>query len=181
MLEGSTIILRGLELDDVDELMKHWNKPEHRRNILNKSPQSREEEIEWIKHGWQLRSEGKGYIYAIIHKETNLYIGHLGLEIKNPTSKRGSLGIVIFNTDYWNKGYGTESMNLIVEYAFMVLNLHSVELELFSEHPQAKRCYEKVGFKAIGKLREAYYNEGKYIDSVIMDLLKSDWQIKNEK
>ncbi len=175
MLEGSNIILRGLEISDVDELMKHWNKPEHRINILNKAPQSRDEEIEWIKGGWQLRSEGKGYIFAIVYKETNLYIGHLGLEIKDSTARRGSLGIVIFNKDYWNKGLGTESMQLIVEYAFNTLNLHSIELELFSGHPQAQRCYEKIGFKEVGRRREAYFNNGLYIDSIIMDLLKSDW------
>jgi len=175
MLEGTAVILRGLELDDVDELMQHWNNPEHRRNILNKSPQSRDEEIEWIKRGWQLRNEGKAYIFAIIYKETNLYIGHLGLEIKDQTSRRGSLGIVIFNTKFWNKGLGTEAMHLIVEYAFNVLNLHSVELELFANHPQAQHCYEKVGFKVVGKRREAYFNDGKYVNSLIMDLLRSEW------
>ncbi|MHA1976239.1 MAG: GNAT family N-acetyltransferase [Candidatus Hodarchaeales archaeon] len=175
MLEGSNLILRGLELNDVEELMKHWNNAEHRKYILNKVPQSREEEIEWIKHGWQIRSEGKGYIFAIIHKESHLYIGHLGLDIKDRISGRGSLGIAIFNKEYWNKGYGTESMRLIVDYAFKTLNLHSVELELYADHPQAQRCYEKVGFKVVGRHREAYYNEGKYVDSVIMDLLKTEW------
>ncbi len=175
MLEGPNVILRGLELDDVDELMKHWNEPEHRKFILNKTPQSREEEIEWIKHGWQIRSEGKGYIFAIVFKEKNLYIGHLQLDIKDQISKRGSLGIAIFNKDYWNKGLGTESMKLIVEYAFSTLNLHSLELELYSNHPQAKRCYEKVGFKEVGRLREAYFNNGQYVGTIIMDLLKSEW------
>ncbi|PWI48148.1 hypothetical protein CEE45_08260 [Candidatus Heimdallarchaeota archaeon B3_Heim] len=181
MLEGPNIILRGLELTDVDELMKHWNNPEHRRNILNKTPQSREEEVEWIKYGWKIRSEGKGHIFGIIHKENNLYIGHLELEIKDQISKRGSLGIVIFNTEYWNRGFGTESMRLIIEYAFDVLNLHSIELELFADHPQAQRCYEKVGFKVSGNLREAYLKDGSYVDSIVMDLLKSEWRFfKNQ-
>ena len=73
------------------------------------------------------------------------------------------------------KGFGTESMNLIVEYAFNTLNLHSVELELFADHPQAQRCYEKVGFKLMGRHRDVYYHEGKYVDSIIMDLLSSEW------
>ena len=176
MLEGQNIILRGLELDDVKVLMKHWNDPYHRKYILNKTPQSREEEIEWIKHGWQIRSEGKGYIFAIIHKEAQLYIGHLELDIKDQTSRRGSLGIAIFNREYWNKGYGTESMNIIVKYAFNTLNLHSVELELYADHSPAQRCYEKVGFKLVGRNREAYFNEGKYVDSLVMDLLQTEWQ-----
>jgi RimJ/RimL family protein N-acetyltransferase len=176
MLEGPNIILRGLELNDVDELMKYWNAPDHRQFLLNKTPQSREEEIEWIKYGWKVRSEGKGYIFAIVFKEKNLYIGHLELDMKDQTSRRGSLGIAIFNKNYWNKGLGTEAMKLIVKYAFTTLNLHSVELEFYAGHPQARRCYEKVGFKEVGKLREAYFNNGKYIDSIIMDLLASEWR-----
>jgi RimJ/RimL family protein N-acetyltransferase len=178
MIIGVNILLRGLELDDVNELMKHWNDLEVRELLFSPLPNSREEEIEWIRSTWERRKKGEDFVFAIVIKELNLYIGNISVGITNKTSKRGSLGIVIFNKSHWNKGYGTEAMNLMLDYSFNVLNLHSVELEVYETNERAYACYKKVGFKETGRKREASYYSGKYIDHLIMDILKTEWKKK---
>lgn len=176
MLFGHNIYLRGLELTDVTELMKHWNNVEVKKFLSSSVPHSIQEEVEWIKLTWKHRKEGKGFIYAIIHKETDLYIGNIEIDVINQNSRRGVLGIAIFNQDYWNRGFGTESIQILLKFAFKVLNLNSVELEVFANNQRALRCYEKSRFKQMGVRREAVFVEGEYVDSLLLDITVNEWK-----
>ncbi|RLI67681.1 MAG: N-acetyltransferase, partial [Candidatus Gerdarchaeota archaeon] len=40
---------------------------------------------------------------------------------------------------------------------------------------RAIRTYEKVGFKMVGKLRQAHFSDGKYHDVILMDILQDEW------
>ncbi len=179
MLEGNRILLRGLELSDVNELMKYWNKREVKQYLLQVAPHSREEEKEWIRSTWKGRREGKNYVFAIVLKAEELYIGNVEVSILNQISRRGMIGIVIFNPKYWSKGLGAEALELIIDFAFKNLNLHSVELEVLEKNQRARASYKKVGFKEVGRRRKAHFFEGRLIDTIIMDILASEW-IKEE-
>ncbi|MHA2032108.1 MAG: GNAT family N-acetyltransferase [Candidatus Kariarchaeaceae archaeon] len=176
MLFGQNIYLRGLELTDVTELMKHWNNAEVKKFLISSVPHSIQEEVEWVKHTWKLRKDGKSFIFAIIYKETDLYIGNIEIEIISQISRRGAIGIVIFNQDYWNKGFGTESIQILLNFAFNILNLNSVELEVFAYNQRAKQCYKKCGFKQMGIRREAVFMEGEYFDSLLLDITVNEWK-----
>lgn len=175
MLIGKLVVLRGLELSDVDELMKYWNLKEVKRYLLAIGPNAKEEEIEWIKGTWERRQKGQDYVFGIVVKEENLYIGNVEIGIRNQINRRGYAGIAIFNPSYWGRGFGTEAIQLLIEYGFKNLNLNSVELEVFETNTRAQRCYEKVGFKEVGRRRQAQFFEGRYIDSIVMDILSSEW------
>ena len=176
MLNGQNIFLRGLELTDVPEIMKHWNNVEVKKFLNSSTPHSSQEEEEWVKYTWKQRKEGKGFTFAIIYKENNLYIGNIEISIINQNSRRGVVGIVIFNQSYWNKGFGTESIQILLKFAFETLNLNSVELEVFANNQRAQHCYEKSGFKQMGIRREAVFVEGKYIDSILLDITVDEWK-----
>jgi len=176
MLNGPNILLRGLELTDVSELMKHWNSVEVKRFLFVSGPHSIQEEEEWIKYTWRERKEGKSFIFAIVYREKDLFIGNIEIRIMNQTSRRGNIGIVIFNQSYWSRGFGTESIQILLKYAFETLNLNSVELEVFANNPRAQRCYEKSGFKEMGVRREAVFVEGQYVDSILLDITVNEWK-----
>ena len=176
MLNGPNILLRGLELTDVTELMKHWNSVEVKRFLFISVPHSVQEEEEWVKYTWKQRKEGKNFVFAIIYKENDLYIGNIEISIIDQNSRRGVIGIAIFNQSYWNKGFGTESIQILLKFAFETLNLNSVELEVFANNQRAQRCYEKSGFTQTGVRREAVFVEGKYIDSILLDITVNEWK-----
>ena len=167
--------MRGLELADVQELMKYWNKREVKQYLLIMSPNSKEEELEWIKSTWEKRRKGESYVFAIEHIDEQRYIGNIELNILDQISRRGEIGIVIFNSDFWSKGYGPEALKLLLGFGFQDLNLNSIELQVFETNPRAIKCYTKVGFKEVGKRREARFFEGKYIDLFLMDILRQEY------
>jgi RimJ/RimL family protein N-acetyltransferase len=75
-------------------------------------------------------------------------------------------------------------MICLLKCCFHTLNLHRVELTVYDYNPRAKHIYEKVGFKEIGRKREAKWLEGKYYDIIIMDILDREFyqtmEIKNK-
>ncbi|MHA2176576.1 MAG: GNAT family N-acetyltransferase [Candidatus Hodarchaeales archaeon] len=175
MFEGEKIRLRGLELTDVPELMKYWNSREVKKFLMQSAPHSFQEEEEWVRNTWENRKKGSSYVFGIILKENDLYIGNVEIIISNTISRRGTLGVVIFNTNYWDKGLGTEAINLVLEFGFSSLNLHSIELEVFENNLRAQKSYEKCGFKQYGKRRQSIFFEGKFIDMLLFDMLKNEW------
>jgi len=88
------------------------------------------------------------------------------------------VGIFIGNKDYWNKGYGTEAMTLLIAYCFDILNMHSITLCTHKTNHRAIKCYEKIGFKKVGEYRERILIRQKYENLVLMDLLLQDFKRK---
>jgi RimJ/RimL family protein N-acetyltransferase len=181
MFEGKKVRLRSFELSDLDEIMKYWNRTEL-RNLLGNSdrgPVSRSEEEEWIRTTWTLRQQKKAFTYAIETIAEKRLIGAISLFEIDWTSRSAMVGISIYNPDYWSKGYGTESMRLILSFAFQHLNLNRVELDTFDFNERAQKCYLKVGFKEVGRRRKAQFIDGEYHDDVIMDTMRDEWSASN--
>ncbi|WP_308524438.1 GNAT family protein [uncultured Tissierella sp.] len=65
---------------------------------------------------------------------------------------------------------------MIQEFAFNRLNLHKLDLEVRSYNERAIRCYEKCGFKEEGRIRENFFTDGKYTDTLFMGILKREYE-----
>ena len=180
VIEGKRVRLRSFELSDLDEIMKHWNNVEL-RNLLgsaDRGPVARNEEEEWIKNTWKQRQERKAFTFAIETNSDRKLIGGTGLFDIDWTNRSAMAGISIYNPEYWGKGYGQESMNLLLSFAFQNLNLNRVELSTFDFNKRAQKCYQKAGFKEIGRKRKARFIDGRYCDEIMMDILKDEWVTK---
>lgn len=123
--------------------------------------------------------QSKHRIFSIIDLYTDELLGSCGLHDVNMVNGIAMFGIFIGRKDHWNKGYGEEATRLCLDFGFNVLNLHNIYLMVMDYNPKAIRLYEKVGFKMIGKRREARNFGGKRHDIILMDIiageLKSDY------
>jgi RimJ/RimL family protein N-acetyltransferase len=182
LLEGKRVRLRSFELSDLDEIMRYWNNLELRRFLggVDRGPMTFSEEEEWIRSTWKLRQERKAFTFAIETVDDTKLVGGTGLFKLDWTSRSAEAGISIYNPEHWGKGYGTESMNLILGFGFRDLNLNRVGLEVFDFNERARKCYLKVGFKEGGRKRKARFINGQYHDSILMDILADEWLIKNK-
>lgn len=121
--------------------------------------------------------------FCIIENNNNKLIGNCSIHEINNINKTATLGIFIGDEEARNRGYGTEVIKLLLDFGFNYLNLHSIQLHVMSFNKRAIRCYEKCGFKEVGRRREAYYLNGKYYDTITMDILKKEFKeetIKNK-
>ena len=55
------------------------------------------------------------------------------------------------------------------------MNLHSIKLQVMSFNERALKCYKKCGFKEIGRIRENSFINGKYYDTIVMDILENEF------
>jgi len=125
-----------------------------------------------------LEKLSKEHNYSIIVNETNEIIGSCGFMDLDHVNQTAEAGIFIGNKNYWNKGYGTEAFQLLLDYGFKALNLHNIILKVYSFNKRAIRSYEKIGFKTIGKRREALNRGNKTYDIIFMDIMGNEFYEK---
>lgn len=118
----------------------------------------------------------EGYNFAIINKTDDCLIGNISLMKINQIHRTAEVGLFIGDAENRGKGYGSEAMKLILCYAFKILNLNNILLNVFSFNKNAQAMYKKVGFKEIGKRRNAYFYNNKYYDLVSMDILSEEFE-----
>jgi RimJ/RimL family protein N-acetyltransferase len=63
----------------------------------------------------------------------------------------------------------------MVKHCFETLNLHRVWLHVFEYNPRGQKAYLKVGFQREGVLRQSIFREGRYWDTIVMAILREDW------
>ena len=115
-------------------------------------------------------------VFSIIDLKTDTPIGRCMLFYVDRVNKKAMLGIGIGEKDYWNKGYGQDATALLLDYGFNLLNLNNIMLGVFSYNQRAINCYKKLGFKEIGRRREAKIIGGKNFDEIFMDILAREFQ-----
>lgn len=176
ILTGNRIILREYRKEDLPYMRKWVNNAEITKYLSHifLYPHTLNATEDFLNSMLQGSSGIKGFIIA--YKETEEYIGQIDLINIDWVNRVGTLGIVIGTTEYLGKGYGTEAIKLIQEFAFNKLNLHKLDLEVRAYNERAIRCYKKCGFKEEGRIRENYFIDGKYTDTLFMGILKSEYE-----
>jgi|GEM_PF-3884 len=178
-LVGEKIYLSPINIEDALMYTK-WLNDFKTSDYIGRSSQiyTLEAEKEWVKE------QGKGeYIFSIIDIENDKLIGNCGFIQKDNINRTGTLGIIIGEEEYREKGIGTEVIKILLDYGFNYLNLKSIYLELLGNNERALKCYKKCGFKEVGKRRQCIYLNGKYYDRIMMDILKEEFtkeSIKNK-
>jgi len=71
-------------------------------------------------------------------------------------NRTAEFNISIGATDCWGKGYGTETTQLMLTYAFDMLGFHAIWLRVIGTNERAIRAYRRAGFQEAGRLREAH-------------------------
>lgn len=103
------------------------------------------------------------------------YVGLTSLDQNKTRNHRTAEYSVLIDPSKTGKGYGTESVKKLLDYAFNVLDLEVVYGEILATNTPGLRLAEKVGFKEEGTLRSRYYKNGKRVDSKMVSILKSEW------
>lgn len=118
------------------------------------------------------------YDFAIVDKETDELIGSISLMSINNISRTAELGIFIGEEDHLSHGYGSEAINLLLNFGFNHANLNNIMLKAIGFNKRALKAYEKCGFKVFGTWPKADFVNGEYHDLVYMYILKDDFNNK---
>lgn len=81
---------------------------------------------------------------------------------------------------YQDKGYGSEAISWMLDWAFLTAGLHRVELTVFEWNERAQRVYQKLGFVAEGRKRESLWKAGRWWDTIFMGILDHEWEARKK-
>ena len=114
--------------------------------------------------------------FGIRLHHTEDLIGLIALDDILWPSRAAWLAIGIGEAAYRGQGYGSEALGLMLRFAFHELNLHRIQLTVFSYNERAIRLYERFGFVREGVMREFLHRDGQRFDMVFYGLLAREWE-----
>ena len=173
-LRGKKIYLRSLLKSDLTPRYLSWlNSSEVTKYMETGIFPTIERDLEKFYN--KINKSKTDVMFAIVSKKNDLHIGNIKIGNINWIHRFADLGIMIGDKKYWGKGYGQEACKLVVDYAFSRLNLNKLLLGVYATHKPAIRTYQKIGFRIEGVLKKMLNLEGKYVDKIIMGILKDEF------
>lgn len=112
--------------------------------------------------------------WGITCKENGVFIGTIGFSNINMDDNSGELGYVL-NPDYHHRGYMTEALTRILEFAFGTLSLHRVQLRIMEGNEDSVKLAEKMGFVYEGRLRDSILCKGSYRTVLYYSMLEDEY------
>lgn len=175
MFEAARLTFRKMTMDDV-ELYHRWRNDTEVMWSTNPALDLYhiEETREFVSQVILGSSNSKSYI--ICEKETEKPIGITSLIQIDSKNRNAECIIDLGEKDYWGKGYGTEALGLLLNYAFLEMNLHRVSLRVFSFNEKAIKLYTKMGFQQEGISRQSVFRDGSWHDIIHMGILQHEWK-----
>jgi RimJ/RimL family protein N-acetyltransferase len=172
VIPGERIFLSHVLADDVAQIA-HWKADLETTAYM--STQGDSFTVEQVA-AWQERMSRESPIrgFAIIVREGERLIGDCWLTNVDEQHGVAELGIAIGDKSAWGRGYGSEAVRLLVEYAFVFLNLHTVYLWHHAFNERGHRAYLRDGFREAGRLRGATLFDGDRYDRVLMEITREE-------
>lgn len=168
-LKGKQIILRPWQRGDEDALVKHANNPKIAGYLTDAFP-----------HPYTL-SDAVSFLDKVIHqKPVQVFaitlqqqaIGAIGIFPQTGIHRKNAeLGYWI-SEQHWGKGMVSESVALILPYAFQTWDIHRIFARPFSNNPGSKRVLEKCGFRLEAVLKNSIIKNNLLLDECIYTLNK---------
>lgn len=172
MLVGKLVTLRALAESDLGRLTEFKNDVEFELLGGGDPPRPRTRAV--VQQFFEeLAKDKESPTFAI--EAGGVFIGDCGLHNVNRRDGTAEVGIGIGDRAYWGRGYGREALALLVDYGFRMQNLRKLWLEVHGGNERAIRAYRAVGFVEEGRQREQVWSGGRYEDTVLMGLFRSDW------
>ncbi len=179
MLLGDSVRLRGIEKEDLPLFVTWLNDPEVRHYLSIFNPLTQVQEEKWFENMVTLPIAEQPLMIETLADGEWKPLGDIGFINVDQRSCNGELGIFIGEKDFWDKGIGAKAIGLMLDYGFKTLNFHRIYLRVFEPNKRGIHCYEKVGFRHEGSMREAYFLDGEYVDVLFMSILREEWRGKS--
>ncbi|MBT5346907.1 GNAT family N-acetyltransferase [bacterium] len=177
-LETLKLVLNQFDSSDAEKIATYLNDVDMSKFVSNiPFPYSLENASTFIDSCREQFLIKKSITFAIREKSSQILVGSIAIQIK-ARHKRGVLGFWIAK-DYWRRGFATESLEKVLEFAFDDLKLNKLEAVHHTENLASGKLMRKVGMVKEGELKQHYFKNDKFWDVVTMGICRDDY-IKNQ-
>ena len=176
LMTGNGVGLAAMLPEDVPAIAR-WNQDLEFTAQIGTPGEAHTLEMRQEAYNRNSRFRPDGAEFAVIELASNRLVGFGGL-FDITRAQVATLFVGIGEATARKKGFGTEATRLICEYGFFFRNLYSIKVEVHAYNRPARRLYERLGFKTVGRLRGANLFNNRRYDEIIMDLLRDEFELK---
>ena len=151
-----------------------WYQDTRISTLMGDKPRS----LSWRRSRYEtlLAEEGTDtYFFIICRLEDDLPVGRLDLFSIDRQNGSAAFGLAIGDPAMWGKGYGSDAVNAVMDFAFGQLRLERLWLDTDAHNLRAQAIYTKAGFVREGVFRRAFYQDGRWSDDVRMAMIREEW------
>jgi RimJ/RimL family protein N-acetyltransferase len=179
MLRGDAIYLTNLDPANAETARGWINDPEINRYLLHgQIPVSVAAEAAWYEKVVADWAAATAYNFEVHVAEDGRYIGNCGLHGVDMRHRSAEIGILIGETSEQNHGFGSDAIMTLTRFGFDTLGLNRLEIRSQADNDRSMHLYERLGFKPVGRMREATYTFGHFVDEALFDMLASEWRAR---
>lgn len=174
MIKGENLYFSILEKEDMKCLYQWFSDTEFLKyyDYVPPVPQT-EKEVNDTFNDYKIKEES--LVFAIRLLTDNKIIGIAGFDEIVKSNKVATLFIGIGNKDLRGKGYGNESLKILLDYGFNDMNFYRIQLNVLEFNTSAIKLYERAGFKREGVFREFVLRNNQRYDMFLYGLLKHEY------
>ncbi len=173
-ITGTHLYLRGLQATDAAGPYLNWlNDPEVGRYLETRYQPWSQARLE--RYLAQLDGSQHDFLFGICLRAGDRHIGNIKLGPVNWIHRFADIGLLIGEKDQWGKGYASEAIGLICDFAFGTLNLHKLKAGCYADNQGSARAFLRNGFVEEGRLRQQWLIDNQYQDSLLLGLLRDDY------
>jgi diamine N-acetyltransferase len=176
-LTGKNIRLRAIEPTDLDLLYKWENDPDNWLISNTVTPFSRHVLSRYIEQAHKDIHEARQLRLMIDlagdPDRVTETIGTVDLFDYDPVHRRAGVGILIACSGHRMKGYATETLTLLIRYAFENLHLHQLYCNISAGNEASLNLFRKLGFVKVGVKRDWLKDGTGWLDVYLLQLVSS--------
>ncbi|OZB93004.1 GNAT family N-acetyltransferase [Paenibacillus sp. XY044] len=178
MLKGNSVYLRALTIQDAEGSLRMQAE---NRAFFEQFSMPRDSEyytlagqLARIRAQEESREQDLEYSFGVFRLEGDRLIGSMNLfQVLRGGLQSAFIGYFLDRAEN-GKGYMTEAVRLIVDYAFAELKLHRIEAGVMPRNPGSIRVLEKAGFHREGIARSNVLINGKWEDHQVLAIINPE-------
>jgi RimJ/RimL family protein N-acetyltransferase len=174
ILRGRLVYLRPAERDDVPLFVRWLSDARTTGYLAAHSPIGLAMEERWFEDLLDHHGQDRWY-FVICRLDDDRPVGSLDLREIGPTSGGAGLGIVIGDPADTGHGYGTDALEVLLDFGFGELRLERMWLEVFDFNERAIHVYQRLGFVHEATFRHAIFHGGRHLDLQRYGMLREEW------
>lgn len=175
-LETERLILRKIELSDVEEMFNNWCND---KEVCKYLPWNVHENIEvtynlvnfWIN---EYQNEDT-YRWMVVLKKTNECLGTIDIVKQDKINKVYEIGYC-YKKSAWGHGFGTEALKRVIKFLFEDIKAELVCAKHYENNIGSYKVMEKSGMKVDCLLRSRVIFEGKRIGELYHSITKQEYE-----
>lgn len=177
ILENEIVLLRPMCMSDLVNLMKFSEEEPELWKYSLLTAAGQENLKKYIQAAALGRSQQKEYAFIVFDKRRNEYAGSTRFYDIQPMYQTVQLGYTWYGSEFQGTGLNKNCKYLLLEFAFEKWNVERVEFRADNNNERSIAAMKSIGCTVEGVLRSNVpKREGGRRDSIILSILKSEWQ-----